>query len=75
MKDEAYSSGDPARRVRWAREVFRFLERNQSGSSISDPVWVAWVDEAVRVVIASSNAMPPVPEALFLKADLGMSGT
>ena len=73
MRDAA---NDPAKKVRWAKEVFKYLERNQSGgTSISDPQWVAWVDEAVKLVLTHSSSMPPVPEALFWRAHLAMQGT
>ena len=73
MRDSAAT--DPVKKVKWAKEVFRYLERNQSGGSISDSRLVGWVDEAVKAVLASASSMPPIPEALYLRADLAMSGT
>lgn len=75
QRAKASSSNDPGQRVKWARNLLRFLEKTQSGSSIDDPQLVTWVDEAVRVIIVAASAMPPVPEALYLRADLAMSGT
>lgn len=66
---------DAQSKVSWAKNIFKFLERNQTGTTIADPNLVQWVDEAVRIVLQFAGSMPPVPEALYLKADLTMSGT
>lgn len=66
---------DAQSKVSWAKAIFKYLERNQSGTTIADPALVQWVDEAVRIVLQHAGAMPPVPEALYIKADLTMSGT
>lgn len=66
---------EPQSKVSWAKAVFKYLERNQSGTTIADPALVQWVDEAVRIILQYAQAMPPIPEALYIKADLTMSGT
>ena len=71
----AAAGSDPSAQVRWARELLRYVERTTTGSSITDPRLVRWIDEAVRSVIHAAGLMPPVPEALYLRADLAMSGS
>lgn len=66
---------DPQAKVSWAKSIFKFLERNQTDSTISDPNMVSNVDEAVRTVLHFAGTMPPVPEAVYIKADLTMTGT
>ena len=71
----AAAGSDPSAQVRWARELLRYVERTTTGSSITDPRLVRWIDEAVRSIIRAAGLMPPVPEALYLRADLAMSGS
>lgn len=69
------AGSDPSAQVRWARELLRYVERTTTGSSITDARLVRWIDEAVRNIVRAAGLMPPVPEALYLRADLAMSGS
>lgn len=69
-------------RVRWARQVLRFVERQQAelasagGSTrISDPTLVRFVDVALKIILSSSE--PPISsgESLYLRADLSSTGS
>ncbi|GAA5997911.1 uncharacterized protein JCM10292_006901 [Rhodotorula paludigena] len=71
--------GDPQRRVAWAKQVLKFIERHQAAagesSRITDPVLVSWTDEALKHILASASSANPVPLALYLRGDLSASGS
>lgn len=79
MRDASLANPDPARRVAWAKQVLKFIERTQASqgesSRINDPVLVRWTDEALNHVLASASSQTPVPLALYLRGDLSSTGS
>ncbi|GAA5848109.1 hypothetical protein JCM9279_007457 [Rhodotorula babjevae] len=80
MRDTALANGgDPQRKVAWAKQVLKFIERHQASagesSRISDPTLVRWTDEALNHILASASSANPVPLALYLRGDLSASGS
>lgn len=61
--------------IRWARDLLRYVERTVTSTSISDPRLVQWIDDAIKNILYAASLMPPIPEALYLRAELGMSGS
>lgn len=83
QRESANFALNPAHaRVSWAKAVLKFVERHQATSAsssnefgkITDPVLVKWTDEAIRLILSSAEANPPVPEAWYLRGELSNSG-
>ncbi|GAA6010710.1 hypothetical protein JCM11491_002908 [Sporobolomyces phaffii] len=80
MRDAAHTNGgDVSRKVAWAKQVLKFIERTQAAagesSRISDPTLVRWTDEALNHILTSASSPAPVPLALYLRGDLSASGS
>ncbi|BGP15894.1 hypothetical protein JCM10213_003677 [Rhodosporidiobolus nylandii] len=80
MRDTAHANGgDVHKKVAWAKQVLKFIERHQAAagesSRISDPTLVRWTDEALNHILASASSASPVPLALYLRGDLSASGS
>ncbi|GAA6063136.1 hypothetical protein JCM10212_001184 [Sporobolomyces blumeae] len=80
MRDAAYANGgDVSKKVAWAKQVLKFIERHQASagesSRISDPTLVRWTDEALNHILTSASSSSPVPLALYLRGDLSASGS
>ncbi|KAL8280645.1 hypothetical protein RQP46_006968 [Phenoliferia psychrophenolica] len=71
--------GDIAKRVAWAKQVLKYIERHQSlageSSRINDPTLVRWTDEALTHILTSASSSSPVPLALYLRGELSSSGS
>ncbi|GAA6022565.1 hypothetical protein JCM10207_006587 [Rhodosporidiobolus poonsookiae] len=80
MRDTALANGgDVHKKVAWAKQVLKFIERHQAAagesSRISDPTLVRWTDEALNNILTSASSASPVPLALYLRGDLSSSGS
>ncbi|GAA5844401.1 hypothetical protein JCM3766R1_006381 [Sporobolomyces carnicolor] len=80
MRDAAHANGgDVSKKVAWAKQVLKFIERTQAAagesSRISDPTLVRWTDEALNHILTSASSPNPVPLALYLRGDLSASGS
>jgi len=79
MREASLANGDPARKVAWAKQVLKFIERSQAGqgesSRINDPTLVRWTDEALNHLLGSASSQAPVPLALYLRGDLSSTGS
>ncbi|GAA5873887.1 hypothetical protein JCM8547_008631 [Rhodosporidiobolus lusitaniae] len=80
MRETAHANGgDVHKKVAWAKQVLKFIERHQASagesSRISDPTLVRWTDEALNHILASASSATPVPLALYLRGDLSASGS
>ncbi|BGP39864.1 hypothetical protein JCM10450v2_003837 [Rhodotorula kratochvilovae] len=80
MRETALANGgDPHRKVAWAKQVLKFIERHQASagesSRISDPTLVRWTDEALNHILTSASSANPAPLALYLRGDLSASGS
>lgn len=80
MRETANAGGgDMSKKVAWAKQVLKFIERHQSqageSSRINDPVLVRWTDEALNHILASATSPAPVPLAMYLRGDLSASGS
>ncbi|GAA5981797.1 hypothetical protein JCM5350_005731 [Sporobolomyces pararoseus] len=80
MRDAAHANGgDVSKKVAWAKQVLKFIERTQAAagesSRISDPTLVRWTDEALNHILTSASSPTPVPLALYLRGDLSASGS
>ena len=80
MRETAHSGvGDISKKVAWAKQVLKFIERHQASagesSRINDPTLVRWTDEALNHILSSAASPHPVPLALYLRGDLSSSGS
>ncbi|BGO99503.1 hypothetical protein NBRC10513v2_003601 [Rhodotorula toruloides] len=80
MRETAHAGGgDMQKKVAWAKQVLKFIERHQSSagesSRITDPTLVRWTDEALNHILASASSPNPVPLALYLRGELSSSGS
>ncbi|GAA5910786.1 tetratricopeptide repeat protein [Sporobolomyces salmoneus] len=80
MREAAHQNGgDVSKKVAWAKQVLKFIERTQAAagesSRISDPTLVRWTDEALNHILTSASSSSPVPLALYLRGDLSASGS
>ncbi|GAA5861746.1 hypothetical protein JCM3774_002692 [Rhodotorula dairenensis] len=80
MRETAHAGGgEMSRKVAWAKQVLKFIERQQSSagesSRITDPTLVRWTDEALNHILASASSPNPVPLALYLRGDLSSTGS
>lgn len=91
MRELVVSSDDLGKRVQWAKEVLKFVERSQAAattaSAIVDPLLIQWIEQAMQYISFGAGSdpgpstVPPsllqlaVAEAMFLRADLASSGT
>ncbi|GAA5931944.1 hypothetical protein JCM1841_006109 [Sporobolomyces salmonicolor] len=80
MRETAHANGgDVHKKVAWAKQVLKFIERHQAAagesSRISDPTLVRWTDEALNHILTSASSSQPVPLALYLRGDLSSSGS
>ncbi|KAM0787782.1 hypothetical protein ACM66B_003837 [Microbotryomycetes sp. NB124-2] len=75
----AGDGGDMQKKIAWAKQVLKFIERHQANagesSRITDPNLVKWTDEALKWILASASSHQPVPLALYLRGDLSASGS
>ncbi|KAM0752294.1 HCP-like protein [Meredithblackwellia eburnea MCA 4105] len=71
--------GDTSKRIAWAKQVLKFIERQQSlagaSSRINDPTLVRWTDEALTHILTSASSNNPVPLALHLRGELSSTGS
>lgn len=75
MREKAMASGDDRRKLRWAKQVIKFVERKHDGNKISDASLVRHIDEAISHINRMAEAARPDAEALFLRGDLLASGS
>ncbi|KAG0140857.1 hypothetical protein CROQUDRAFT_83886 [Cronartium quercuum f. sp. fusiforme G11] len=88
--DQYFHVHDPLNQVKWAGKVLKFIERSQADSKptssdpnatnttttrISDPLLVKYTDIALKTILKHANVAQPVPEALYLRADLSSTGS
>ncbi|PWN43183.1 hypothetical protein IE81DRAFT_365994 [Ceraceosorus guamensis] len=74
IRDRAMASGDERKKLQWAKQVVKYVERKHDGTRISDPALVRYVDEAISLIMRRASINPPDVEALYLRGDLQASG-
>ncbi|SCZ99577.1 BZ3500_MvSof-1268-A1-R1_Chr3-1g06116 [Microbotryum saponariae] len=80
LREAAYSGpNDMYKKIAWAKQVLKFVERQQSisrnSSRITDQTLVRWTDEALNLILSSAASSTPVPLALYFRGDLSSTGS
>ncbi|KAH9815546.1 chitin synthase regulator 3, partial [Melampsora americana] len=86
--DDYFHIHDPFNQTKWSGKVLKFIEKSQSEpkpssehsnatttTRISDPLLVKYTDIALKTILKHASASQPVPEALYLRADLASTGS
>lgn len=53
-REKMLASGDAGRKLKWAADVMRFVERKADSSKITEAPLVQYIDEAIGIVSAVS---------------------